>query len=373
MTTAETPVTRCARCVMDDLVDPSIRFDAQGFCNHCAAFLELRARTMYRPGVSDAALEGLLRRVKDAGRGKKFDCVLGISGGIDSSYLAHLTRGWGLRPLAVHMDNGWDSKIAVSNIRKLLERLGIELYTHVLDWAEFRDLQLAFFKASVTDVENPTDMGIAGTLHRVARRFGIGFILSAGNYATEGMTPKRFQYGKKDLVYMRAIQRRFGRLPLRSFPSFGFWDEVVFKFINGIKILYPLNLVDYRKDDALKMLVDDYGWEDYGGKHHESIFTKFVQGYYLPRKFNVDYRKTTCSAMICNRQMSRDDALRLIAAPPYKQDEIARDIAYVAKKLGTTEDEFNEILALPPKDYSDYPNAERVLSRMYALYRRLKN
>lgn len=368
MTTPKAPIDRCSRCVMDALTDPAISFDADGYCNHCVRFLGNREKFIYRPGASDEALERLIHIVKREGRDKKFDCVLGISGGIDSSHLALLTKQWGLRPLAVHMDNGWNSKIAVSNIKKLLQTIGVELYTHVLDWEEFKDLQLSFFKASVADVENPTDMAIPGVLHRVARKFGAKFILMAGNYATEGMTPKHFQYGKKDLYYLRAIHRRFGRRPLKNFPSFGFWDEVAFKALHGIRILYPLNLVDYKKEEALTVLKRDFGWEDYGGKHHESIFTKFVQSYYLPVKFGIDYRKSTYSAMICNGQLSRREALQAIAPPPYKEGEISRDISYVAKKLGIPEEEFVQILRLPPKNYSDYPNAERFLTTMYGIY-----
>ena len=364
---------QCARCIMDNLTDPFIYFDNNGFCNHCINFLQNNSKYLYQPDVSDKKLESLIDKVKKEGQNNIYDCIIGISGGIDSSYLIYLAKQWGVKPLAVHMDNGWNSKIAVSNIKKILNKFNIELYTYVLDWEEFKDLQLSFFKASVIDVENPTDMAIPGVLHRVAKKFGIKYVLSAGNYSTEGISPKHFQYGKKDLKYLRAIHHLFGSQSLKHFPSFSFWEEFAFKFIHGIRILYPLNFVDYQKEKALNLLITDFGWEDYGGKHHENIITKFVQGYYLPIKFHIDYRKATYSTMICNQQMSREEALKKIEGISYNENEIENDIAYIAKKFGISEKEFIKILNLPPRYYTDYPNADKFLTTMYRWYFNIEN
>lgn len=364
---------QCVRCVMDNLTDPFINFNENGHCNHCHNFLKNYSKYVYQEGISDKKLETIINNVKKESTKNSYDCIIGISGGVDSSYLMILAKNWGLNPLAVHMDNGWNSNIAVSNIRKLLNKLNIELYTVVLDWEEFKDLQLSFFKASVIEIENPTDMAIMGSLHRVARKFGIKYILSAGNYATEGISPKHYQYGKKDLKYLRAIHHQFGTRKLKYFPSFGFWQEFSFKFLHGIRILYPLNHFDYQKEKAQDYLTTNFGWEDYGGKHHESIITKFVQGYYLPIKFHIEYRKATYSTMICNNQISRDDALKKLESLSYNKDEIANDKAYIAKKLGVTTEEFLSFLDQPPKYYTDYPNSDKFLTTMYKWYRNIFN
>ena len=351
---------------MDNLTDPFITFNHEGHCNHCCTIFENKNKYLYQGDKSDKKLESIVQRVKKGGSNKQYDCIIGISGGVDSSYLMHLSKVWGLRPLAVHMDNGWNSKIAVSNVKNLLDKLDIELCTYVLDWEDFKDLQLSFFKASVIEVENPTDMAIHGALHRIAKKFGIKYILNAGNYASEGISPKHFQYGKKDYSYTKAIHKRFGNTSLRKYPSFSLWDEMVFKFIFNIKILYPLNHLNYDKEKAKELLISKYGWENYGGKHHESIMTKFVQSYYLFKKFDIDYRKATYSTMICNEQVSRDKALSYIKEIPYK--DIDNDIKYIAKKFDISTEKFIEILNYPKKYYTDYPNSEKLLSFFYDKY-----
>lgn len=364
-------IQQCSRCIMDNVTDPFITFNQDGTCNHCSNILRNKQRYIYQGELSDAKLKTLVNQVKKNRKNSQYDCIIGISGGVDSSYLMVLAKQWGLKPLAVHMDNGWNSKIAVNNINKLLEKLEIELYTYVLNWEDFKDLQLSFFKASVIEVENPTDMAIHGALHRVANKFGIKYILNAGNYATEGISPKHFQYGKKDYSYTKAIHKKFGSTSLSKYPSFSIWDEFRFKFVNKIKILYPLNYVDYNKEEAKKMLMESYGWENYGGKHHESIMTKFVQGYYLYEKFKIDYRKATFSTMICNGKITREKALKEIVDLPYKEDEIDGDIRYIAKKFDVSEKIFKEILEREPKYYTDYNNSENFLQYIYGLYAKI--
>lgn len=363
---------QCNRCVMDTS-DIDITFDENGYCNHCTDFFQFISKEIYQGKESDLKLEKLINKVKNAGKGKEFDCVIGVSGGVDSIYLTYLAKQWGLRPLAVHMDNGWNAKVAVLNIKKALDLLGIELYTYVLDWEEFRDLQLSFLKASVPEVENPTDMAIPGVLHKIASKYKIKYILSGGNYATEGILPKSYQYNPKDLKYLKHIHKNFGNVKLKDFPSFGYLQEAYYKIIKEIRILYPLNLVDYNKQSAINLLEQKLGWENYGGKHHESIFTKFVQSYYLLEKFEIDYRRATYSTQICAGEISRDYAIENLKKKPFDEKTIEADIDYVAKKFELTSDEFKKILNLPPKRYYNYPNDRKKLDFIYNFYIRLKN
>jgi N-acetyl sugar amidotransferase len=363
------PYRQCTRCVMDTS-DPDIHFDAQGHCNHCTHYFDRLAHLTYRGAESDRQLAQLAETMRGAGRGSDFDCVVGLSGGADSCYAARLMKGLGLRTLAVHLDNGWNSDTAVKNIKRVAGNLGIEYMSYVLDWDEFRDLQLAFVKASVLEIETPTDMAIPGALHRVAAEHGVRHIVSGGNYATEGILPAAWHYNAKDLTFLRAIHARFGTRRLRTFPTFGYRDEAYYKMVRRIRLLYPLNHVPYAKTAAKEVLRDELGWEDYGGKHHESRITAFVQSYLLPVKFDLDYRKATLSTGICSGETTRDEALRELAAPPFDATVVAREKEYMAKKFEVGLDEFEEILARPPRTYRDYPNDEKKLQFVYGVYRR---
>lgn len=361
---------QCNRCVMDTS-DIDITFDENGYCNHCTDFFQFISKEIYQGKESDLKLEKLINKVKNAGKGKEFDCVIGVSGGVDSIYLTYLAKQWGLRPLAVHMDNGWNAKVAVLNIKKALDLLGIELYTYVLDWEEFKDLQLSFLKASVPEVENPTDIAIPGVLHKVASKYKIKYILSGGNYATEGILPKSYQYNPKDLKYLKYVHKTFGKVKLNDFPPFGYLQETYYKIIKGIRILYPLNLVEFNKKDAIKFLEEKLGWENYGGKHHESIFTKFIQSYYLPEKFEIDYRRATYSTQICAGEITREYALEELKKQSFDNEKIKDDLEYVAKKFDLSKDGFKLILDLPPKRYYDYPNDKEKLEFVYNLYKKI--
>lgn len=360
---------RCARCVMDTS-DPDIRFSAGGFCNHCTDYVDRIAHLTYRGAASDRQLEALVERVRRAGRGRDYDCVVGISGGVDSCYAAHLVKALGLRPLAVHMDNGWNSDTAVKNIKRVADRLGIDYRSWVVDWDEFRDLQLAFLRASVPEIETPTDMAIPGALHRIAAEHGVRFIVSGGNYATEGILPAAWHYNAKDLKYLRAIHRRFGSGRLSTFPTFGWREEAYHKVVSGIRLIYPLNHVPYARDEATALLQRELGWEDYGGKHYESRITGFVQSYVLPEKFGIDYRKATLSTQICAGEVTRDEALAVLERPPHDPARVAREKEYVAKKFEIGPDELEAILAEPARSWRDYPNDRRKLDLVYGIYRR---
>jgi N-acetyl sugar amidotransferase len=350
--------------------DPDITFDAEGRCNHCTDYFERLASRTYEAERSERELAAIVGRIKAAGQGNEYDCVVGISGGIDSCYAAYLAKSIGLRPLTVHMDNGWDSDTAARNIKNVTRTLGIDYQSVVLDWEEFRDLQLAFLRASVAEIETPTDIAIPAALHRVAAQNGVKFILMGGNFVTEGILPRAWHYNARDVRFLRAVHRRFGSGKLRTFPTFGFVKEIYYKFFKGIRLVYLLNLVPYSKRDAM-MKLQELGWEYYGGKHYESKITGFVQSYLLPVKFQIDYRRATLSSQICAGEITREEALEILKTPPFDASRVLEEKAYVAKKFGISVEEMDAILTAPPRPYRNYPNNERLLEFLYGTYRRL--
>jgi N-acetyl sugar amidotransferase len=354
-----------------DTSDPAIVFDDKGFCNHCTAYLDRISQMVYQGPASDQTLRALVERVKKAGRSCSYDCVVGVSGGTDSSYLAYLAKQWGLRPLAVHMDNGWNSQEAVRNIKGICDKLAIDYTSYVLNWEDFKDIQLAFLKASIVEMEIPTDVALQAALHKVAAENGIKFILSGGNLANEGILPTSWFYYPKDSKLLKSIHQEFGSRKVKQYETFDFLEEMYYKFVRGIRILYPLNHVRYSKVDAARFLMDNLGWIDYGGAHHESLFTKIVQSYIQPRKFGVDYRRCLYSTQICTGHLTRDQALVQLDSPPYQLEAIEQEKAYVAKKLGMDLPSLEAILELPPKSYRDFPNNEKLLSFIYRTYRRI--
>jgi N-acetyl sugar amidotransferase len=359
----------CTRCVMST-TDPEITFDAEGRCNHCTDYVDRIANLTYKPGPSDRELAAIVERIKAAGRGREYDCVIGVSGGVDSCYTAYVVKSLGLRPLAVHMDNGWNSDTAVKNIKTVARTLGIDYQSVVLDWEEFRDLQLTFLRASLPEIETPTDIAIPAALHRVAAENGVRFIIMGGNYVTEGILPRAWHYNAKDVRLLKAVHRRFGSGKLRTFPTFGFVKEAYYKFFKGIRLVYMLNLVPYSKTEAMRKLQEELGWEYYGGKHYESKITGFVQSYILPVKFQIDYRRATLSSQICAGEITREEALEILKRPPFDAARVPEEKVYVAKKFGITLEEMDAILAVPPRTHRDYPNNERLLELLYAVYRR---
>ena len=360
----------CSRCVMDT-TDPLITFDKTGHCCHCTDFLDRRAQYNYHGKESEAALNSIFEKIRRSGRGRKYDCVLGVSGGTDSSYLAYIITQRGLRPLAVHMDNGWNSDKAVVNIKNVTRKLGIDYESYVLDWEEFKDLQLSFLKASVPEAETPTDVAIPAALHSVAAKHGIKYILSGGNLATEGILPSSWHYDIRDLKYLNYIHSTFGSRPLKSFPTFGFKKEIYYKIVKGMRMIYPLNFVPFIRDEAERLLREKLEWRPYGGKHHESTYTKFIQSYYLYEKFKIDYRRATLSTEICVGQITRCRAVERLRSIPYDPEEIDEAKQYIAKKLSINRDELERIMRLPPKWYWDHPNDERRLGFIYETYRRM--
>ena len=359
---------QCTRCVMDTK-DVEIVFDENGYCNHCTEYFDKTSKLIYQGKTSDEMLAQLIKQIKQSGKNKEYDCVLGISGGCDSCYAACIAKNLGLRVLAVHMDNGWDSEISVSNIKNVIEKLGVSYQSYVLDWEEFRGIQLAFLKASVPEIETPTDIAIQGVLHKVAAKYNIKYIISGSNYATEGILPKSWHYNSKDVKYLNSIHKQFGNKKLKTFPTFSALQEMYYKYVKGIRLIYLLNYLPYNKKEAMEVLEQKFGWKYYGKKHHESTFTGFVQSYILPEKFQIDYRLSTSSSKICSDTITREEALLELTKEFYEPEKATAVKEYVCKKLGITIKEFDAMMASPPKTYRDYPNAQKKLEFIYRVYR----
>ncbi|MBI4945011.1 MAG: N-acetyl sugar amidotransferase [Bacteroidetes bacterium] len=359
---------QCKRCVMDT-TDPEIIFDENGYCNHCNDFLERLSKRTYQGKESDQKLVQIVDEIKKAGKNNEYDCVLGISGGIDSSYAAYTLKKLGLRTLAVHLDNGWDSEISVKNIKYIVSKLGIDYQSVVLDWEEFKDLQVSFLKASVPEAETPTDIAIQGVVYGIAAKHKVKYIISGGNFATEGILPKSWHYDAKDVKYLKAIHKQFGRKKLNTFPLFGYMEGIYYK-LRGIKTIYLLNHVPYSKKGAMDVLERELAWKYYGGKHYESKYTGFIQSYVLPEKFKIDYRLPTFSTQICTGEMTREEAIMELAKKSYDLIKTEEEKKYVCKKLDISLTEFNDIMSLPPKTYKDYPNSKRMLDFIYNVYRK---
>lgn len=357
----ERPYQRCMRTIMDT-TDPEITFDENGVCNHALAYDAYMGPIVDRAlaGEAKPELDALVAEIKKAGEGKPYDCIVGVSGGVDSTYVLMKAVDLGLRPLAVHFDSGWNSELAVGNIQRLIDATGVDLYTHVVDWREMKDLQLSFFKASVANCDTPTDHAFGWVALQQARKYGITYILSGANFASESILPTAWGYTSDDARYLKAIQKRFGSVKLKTYPVMGvFRRQVWYPMIRGIRTVQPLNLMPYVYRDAKSEISERVGWRDYGGKHYESVFTRYFQGYYLPTKFGYDKRLAHYSSLIVSHQITRDEALHLMETENYPEDLRRQDHEFIAKKLGVTIEELERIFAKPPVDYSTYPTSEK--------------
>ncbi len=359
---------QCSRCVMDTS-DPDIRFDAGGVCNHCHTYDAMIARHARTGAQARAELDGIVAAVRRDGKRRAYDCVIGVSGGVDSTYVAYAVKKLGLRPLAVHLDNGWNSELAVANIERCLKALNIPLYTWVLDWEEFRDLQLAFLKASTPDSEIPSDHAIFAALRIMARRMGVKYVLAGINVRTESHLPAAWSQGHLDWRYIRAIHQQFGTVPLHGFPHMSLSMQLYYRLTQ--RWVNVLNYLDYSKTRAMETLKAEVGWRYYGGKHYESIYTRFYQGYILPKKFGYDKRRCHLSSLICSGEITRSAALRELEAETYPPELQREDLEYVAKKFSLSVADFEEVLRRPPRRYADYPSYATVYrSRGYALVKK---
>ncbi|MDP2024887.1 N-acetyl sugar amidotransferase [Sulfuriferula sp.] len=350
----------CSRCVMDTS-DPGITFDEAGVCNHCHDHDEALGKQVFSGEDGRRRLDQIIERIKREGVGKAYDCIIGVSGGVDSTYTAWQVKELGLRPLAVHLDNGWNSEIAVKNIANALERLNIDLYTHVIDWEEYRDIQRAFLLASVADVEIPSDHAILACLYQTAAKHGIKTIISGNNIRTESHLPPSWSQGHLDYGYIKDIHTRFGNGRVKTFPRLSFYQYLT-HVRSGQKPFDVLNYVDYGRDQALELIQRELGWRDYGGKHHESVFTRWYQGCYLPRKFGFDKRRTHLSSLVSTDQITRQQALAELQPPPYDEKLQDADCAYVAKKLGFSTVEFDAIMTAAPAYFDDFHSYRKALN-----------
>ncbi|WP_084646447.1 N-acetyl sugar amidotransferase [Devosia insulae] len=354
------PYQICRNCVMDTS-DAAISFDDTGLCDHCRTFHTEILPNWDTGEQGQARLSTLVEKIKAAGEGRDFDCILGVSGGIDSSYLAYVAKiQLKLRPLIFHVDAGWNSQEAVNNIEKLIDHLDLDLYTHVIDWEEMRDLQLAFFKAGVPHIDTPQDHAFFATMYQFALQHDVKYILTGANYSTECIrNPLEWMYYQSDETQLRDIHRRFGSRPLKTFPTTSILRHKIYlPYVKGIKVVRPLNHLPYLKADAIKLLTEQIGWQPYPQKHFESRFTRFYEGYWLPTKFGYDTRRVQYSSLILTGQMTRDEALAALAMPAHDPETLTRDFEYVATKLGISPKELTSYLEAPNKSYRDYKSQQ---------------
>lgn len=361
----------CQRCVMDTS-DPQIVFDEDGVCHHCHAHAHVLATAVFSGEEGRRRLDPIVERIKREGQGKDYDCIIGVSGGVDSTYTAWLAKQLGLRPLAVHLDNGWNSEIAVRNISNTIQRLGIDLYTHVIDWEEFRDIQRAFLLASVPDVEVPSDHAITSVLLKTAEKHGIRTIISGSNPRTESHLPLAWSQGHSDFGYIHDVHRKFGTGRTKTYPHLNFVGYLSWRQ-GAFAILDVLSYVDFSRDKAIELIERELGWRDYGGKHHESIFTRWYQGCYLPKKFGFDKRRSHLSSLISCGQLTREAALAELQPPPYDERLQDEDTNFVAKKLGFTRAELDAIMQARPARFEDFHSYGKIFdSRAFRTLRAVR-
>jgi N-acetyl sugar amidotransferase len=352
----------CTNCVMDT-TDSSIVFDDKGVCDHCTDFYQNVKPNWHPNDRGRKELETILEKIKSFGKGKEFDSILGISGGVDSSYMLHLAvKEFGLRPLVFHVDGGWNSELAVHNIQVLIDRLGLDLYTEVINWEEMRDFQLAFFKSGVPHIDIPQDHAFIASLYNFAEKYNVKYILNGGNISTEGVrNPMEWMYYGTDMAQIRDIIHRFGTIKMETYPFSSIFNHKIYlRYIKKVKVVKPLNNIPYVKSDAMQLLQQEYGWKPYPQKHFESRFTKFYEGYWLPERFGFDTRKVQFSSLILTGQMTRKEALEKLQQPAYDPETIDEEFHYIATKLNISPDELRYYFTMPKKFYWDYKNQSSV-------------
>jgi N-acetyl sugar amidotransferase len=340
-----------------DTTDAAITFDTAGVCDHCRTYDAEILPNWHTGERGQAELQRLLDDIRSDGRGREFDCIIGVSGGVDSSYLTYLsTTRFNLRPLVFHVDTGWNSKESVNNVERLIDGLGLELFTEVIDWDEMRDLQLAFLKAAVPHIDTPQDHAIFASMYKFAAKHGVRYILTGANFATECIrNPVEWMYFQSDSTQLRDIHRRFGSGALVKFPTTSIlWHKVYLPYVKGIRVVRPLNYVRYRKEEAVAELVQRLGWQPYPQKHFESRFTAFYEGFWLHRKFGYDVRRVQLSSLIVTGQMTREKALEILRQPPMDEAAARREFHYVASKLGIEVSELRKYLDAPNRSFRDY-------------------
>jgi N-acetyl sugar amidotransferase len=354
----------CQNCVMDT-TDRNIIFDARGWCDYCNNYYQNVLPHWNTGELGARVLARIADEIKRDGAGRDHDCLIGISGGVDSSYVTYVAKAkLGLRPLLLHVDTGWNSQEAVNNIERLVDGLGIDLHTEVVNWEEMKDLQLAFFKAQVPHLDTPQDHAIFAGLYNLAAKRGFKYILTGANFSTECVRePLEWHYHASDLRQIRDIHRRFGTVPLRTFPTADIFKyKLYYRFVRGVRVVKPLNYVPFVKEEAIKELSDGFGWQRYSHKHFESRFTRFYEGYWLPKKFGYDKRRAHFSSLILTGQMTRADALDRISRPAYDEATISHDFEYVATKLDLSVADLKALMDGPKKSYRDYKNSMTLIN-----------
>ncbi|MBF0253986.1 MAG: N-acetyl sugar amidotransferase [Candidatus Omnitrophica bacterium] len=361
---ASGPYRICDRCVMDT-TDPEITFDAAGVCSHCHSYDKDHSKYCAEGARGEELLQKAAEEIRVQGKGREYDSLLGLSGGVDSSYVAYLAGKLNLRPLVLHVDGGWNSEIAQKNIENIVKRLGFDLFTVVIDWEEMRDLQAAFLRSGLANQDAPQDHAIFAVLSRFAVKHRIRTILSGSNYATESCLPRAWGYNAMDSRLLKSVHARYGRRKLKSFPTVNLFRYLfVDPYVRRVKTIRPLNWIRYDKSEAMKVLEKELGWRYYGGKHYESRFTKFFQAHYLPEKFGYDKRRPHLSSLVVSGQMTRDQALEELKHELYPAAELREDREFVLKKLGISDEEFDLILRSPNRTYRNYPSDAKLLEFM---------
>jgi len=356
------PYQICTNCVMDT-TDSRISFDNNGVCDHCRAYHEKILPNWHTDEKGQQALQKIVDKIKKDGKGKDFSCIAGVSGGVDSSYMLYIAKEqFGLRPLVFHVDAGWNSQVASNNIEKLVDNLRLDLYTKVIDWEEMKDLQLSYFKSGVPHIDTPQDHAFFATMYNFAAKYNVKYILTGANFSTECIrNPIEWMYYQSDSTQLKDIHRKFGQRPLISYPLTNIlWHKVYLRYIKGVTVIKPLDYVPYIKKEAMQFLIDRFGWQEYPQKHLESRFTKFYEGYWLPKKFGYDTRKVQYSSLILTSQMTREEALEKLTQPLYDENTLVQDFEYIANKLGISVNELQSYMDAPNKTYKDYKSQQNI-------------
>lgn len=346
----------CTNCVMDT-TDSKIVFDEKGVCDHCNTYYTAIEPVWNYGKGREKELEKMAAAIKKEGKGKDFDCLVGMSGGIDSSYLLYLaTEKLGLRPLVFHVDAGWNTQLAVNNIERLVDKLNLDLFTEVINWEEIKDLQLAYFKSGVPHIDVPQDHAFFATMYHFASKYKVKTILTGGNYSTECVrNPIEWMYYQSDSIQLKDIHKQFGTIPLKDYPVTNIlWHKFYLPYFKGIKLIRPLDYMPYKKEEAMKLLEEKFGWQPYPQKHFESRFTRFYESYWLPERFGYDTRKVQYSSLILTGQMSRKEALENLKKPAYDPENIKHEFEYIANKLNISVAELQSYFDMPKKTYKDY-------------------
>ncbi len=346
----------CTKCVMDT-TDPEITFDSNGVCDHCHNFENVTRKKWFPNEDGAKQWQAQINAIKEAGKGQEYDCILGLSGGVDSSYLAIKAHEWGLRPLVMHVDAGWNSELAVANIEALVKHCGYDLHTHVVDWEDMRDLHLSYLRAGISNQDVAQDHIFFSSLYHFATKNNIRYVLSGGNIATESIFPASWHGSAMDAINLKAIHKKYGERKFKNYKTISFFEYYFwFPLIKKMRVLRPLNYMPYDKEVALRELQETVGYKPYPRKHGESVFTKWFQNHYLPVKFGMDKRRPHLSSLIVSGQMTRDAALDKIAEPLYDPAELEIDIAYLCKKLRISRVEFDGFMNVKIHNYTDFPN-----------------